>query len=558
MAKQLQRQKIHATARYKIAAVLCGLAIVCATEAVLAALGVKAYEPLVVPWGRQLREPIFRISAEDGERFVETATETATQYPRVRFALRKPKGVCRVFCLGASTVYGTPYGPRTAFPAWLRAGLLATHTWQNVEVINCGSPSITSYRVLWNLREVVRYQPDLIVVYTGHNEAWASPRNERIVESYPWLLPLQEGVQRLGLYALARRAALTLGTQLGRGRPAKPKWAEHRNQSITANYTLHIKQMAAQARNSGVSLVLCSVVSNVRDWPPFESRHVSLTAKDSKHWKKAYETGLLRLWAGDASGAMEEFKMASALDPWYADTYFRIGRCMELMGDFDTARKMYFLSKDFDGKPFRAIESLNAAVRKLAGERGVVVADVEAEFERKAKHGLVGNDLMLDNCHPTRAGQRIIAEAILSALTRGGFVSRGGRTPHAVTHALDAFERSHRPTQAEQAAAKVFIAASRFDGRQLQSDRIDGYREAIRLLREALRLDPAARRAYLFLGMAYADLSYETHDAWALWQARQALRKAVEQYPQDAYAVRFLRTLEQAEGGLSSPLTLTP
>jgi len=228
------------------------------------------------------------------------------------------------------------------------------------------------------------------------------------------------------------------------------------------------------------------------------------------------------------------------------------------MGDFGIAGKMYAAAKDFDEKPVRAIESLSTHIRGLGEERGVVVADVEAAFKERSKRGLVGDDMMLDNCHPASAGHRIAAETILTALAARSIVPDDGPTRNAIRRSLDDFERSIKPTPAEEAKAKVFVAASRFDGRPLLSDRLAGYREAIQLLEDALLLDPSARRAYLFLGMAYGNLSYETRDADAYARARQALEAAARRDPRDPFAPQLLRQVARSPRGLTRPLSLTP
>ena len=38
------------------------------------------------------------------------------------------------------------------------------------EVINCGGISYASYRIAMLMEELIRYQPDLFVIYNGENE----------------------------------------------------------------------------------------------------------------------------------------------------------------------------------------------------------------------------------------------------------------------------------------------------------------------------------------------------------------------------------------------------
>lgn len=88
----------------------------------------------------------------------------------VSFAVHKPAGTWRIFALGGSTTEGQPYGNAASFPFRLGEELRRRHPERRFEVINLGIRGRGSSRVLQVLREVIHYDPDLIVVYTGQNE----------------------------------------------------------------------------------------------------------------------------------------------------------------------------------------------------------------------------------------------------------------------------------------------------------------------------------------------------------------------------------------------------
>ena len=86
------------------------------------------------------------------------------------FLADKPPGARRIFVLGGSTVQGRPYAIETAFSTWLELSLQAAAPERRWDVVNCGGVSYASYRLLPILQEVLAYEPDLIVLYCGHNE----------------------------------------------------------------------------------------------------------------------------------------------------------------------------------------------------------------------------------------------------------------------------------------------------------------------------------------------------------------------------------------------------
>ena len=93
------------------------------------------------------------------------------------FEMPKPDDLFRVFCLGGSVTFGFVHpglvegDPSVAYPAQLETILRReAGAGRRVEVINAGALGYSSFRVLSVLKEVMRYQPDLVLVSTGQNE----------------------------------------------------------------------------------------------------------------------------------------------------------------------------------------------------------------------------------------------------------------------------------------------------------------------------------------------------------------------------------------------------
>ncbi|MEO6244347.1 MAG: SGNH/GDSL hydrolase family protein, partial [Opitutaceae bacterium] len=121
------------------------------------------------------------------------------------FPVVKPLNGYRVFCFGGSTVYGHPYLGDTAFPKWLELELAGSDPSRAWQAINCGGVSYASYRIAPMVREVLQYQPDLIVLATGHNE-FLEDRTYHNLKSrgaaWAWL---QDNAYELHVVTLARR-----------------------------------------------------------------------------------------------------------------------------------------------------------------------------------------------------------------------------------------------------------------------------------------------------------------------------------------------------------------
>ena len=129
---------------------------------------VKLEDPFV---GFSGNVPLFEERrAPNGDRILETARNKQHLFNPQSFPANKTSDTYRIFCVGGSTTYGRPYNADTAFSAWLQELLPAVDPSHNWEVINAGGISYASYRVARLMEELVRYQPDLFIIYTGQNE----------------------------------------------------------------------------------------------------------------------------------------------------------------------------------------------------------------------------------------------------------------------------------------------------------------------------------------------------------------------------------------------------
>src|SRR4029077_5028021 len=111
------------------------------------------------------------------------------------FRADKLPGTFRIFVIGESEAAGVPYNTSLAFASWLGKRLAAEAPGVRWEVVNAALGGLQSWSALDVVREIARYQPDLLVVYLGHNETgtrfssnerrWLDPRG---LAWRPWLV----------------------------------------------------------------------------------------------------------------------------------------------------------------------------------------------------------------------------------------------------------------------------------------------------------------------------------------------------------------------------------
>lgn len=365
-----------------------------------------------------------------GERWFRVQHADLYAQNNVHFRVEKPKGTLRVFCLGGSAAAGWPHTGEQTFSAYLAQALRAAYPDRTVEVLNVGAHGYPSYRVRGVLEEVIRFQPDLLVLWCGNNE---------FVENRSYAK--SGGVKRL-VDALNRRSRLfeiLLGTVAEVVAPTPKLDADMREAgvfifsqleqlalelrtdpaqlaSVIGHYRFTIASMVASAREARVPLLLMTVPVNLRDWHPNVSRN-GVQGEPLARWRERYQAGALALQEGRAVDAIAALRDARAADPTHAETAFLLGKALVAAGDCDAARAELVAAKDLDLTPFRAISALNDVLREIAGgDEELIFVDMERALLAGAKDCAPGFEWFLDYVHPTKAGNLEIARRLFDAL----------------------------------------------------------------------------------------------------------------------------------------------
>src|SRR5579862_3354087 len=100
--------------------------------------------------------------------------ELAPSGNREFFKKKKDAHTIRLFVLGESTTIGYPYFHNGSFSRWLFYRFMHTYPDQQFEIINLSLTAVNSYTVLDFAREIVKYEPDGVLIYSGQNEYYGA------------------------------------------------------------------------------------------------------------------------------------------------------------------------------------------------------------------------------------------------------------------------------------------------------------------------------------------------------------------------------------------------
>ncbi len=353
--------------------------------------------------------------------------------PAVEFLQDKPADGLRVFVIGESSVWGFPWGPAYSLTRFLQEQLAAALPGRTVEVVNCGIMGIAS----WHTRrivaeEVVRFAPDVVIIYTGHND-WNVAGPEHASAALQALAPLrlfQLAVlanQRFGQWWNGPLDVRRLhapnqpyGFAHDRARGRQTLTAAERDWIVT-RFRDNMRAMIDAARGAGAQVLVAGLAQNLADFPPGTSRHrPGLDDADRARWRAAMAAAERHAAAGDCAQALAELEVAVAIDARPALAHYVRGRCLEQGAAFDAARAAYVTANDRDEVPLGVPSVVNDVLRTLAGEADVPFVDVPAALAARSPHALVGAEYFFDHLHPGVAGQAAIGDVFAEALGVAG------------------------------------------------------------------------------------------------------------------------------------------
>lgn len=374
--------------------------------------------------------PLFEINEADGQRTYRRSKHHRLVMGNQSFLRVKPPSGFRVFILGGSAAAGWPYEIGEFSTARLlhkKLSLLFPN--RTIEVLNVAGGTYGSHRVKSVLDEVINYQPDLIVIYSGNNE---------FLENFVYRRRLPP--QPLNHLALAR-IGYDIFSRLNNYKPsyniddfnikdqtsnriafAFGKASNYRKDpqqfaDMLDHYRYNIDSMVTTCQQQKVDVLLLNVPANLKDWIPNASQHSrNLPETAFPNWQENFREGFLALEAGDHRRAATFLATAAAIDDEHAESHYYLGVALHRLGDLRGAKQAYVRALERDAYPFRALPQFQDILKEIATRHSVPLVDIIGALERDTADGIIGLDVLLDYVHPTEESMEIIAHKVLTTM----------------------------------------------------------------------------------------------------------------------------------------------
>lgn len=333
-----------------------------------------------------------------------TDTANATTGSIETFRVKKPANTLRIFVLGESTTAGYPYGHNGSFHRWLKYRLM--HTYPNIhfEIINVSLTAVNSYTVLDFGKQVVNFEPDAVLVYTGHNEYYGALgvgstshiANSRFLVQTVLQLRRLRLVQLVGnLISSVKKGISGQVTDqrenLMKRMAASQEIAYHSEayQAGINQFQDNMDELCQLMQNKNIPVFLSTLVSNEKDQHPFISVPV-------------------------ASGN--------------ADQQFKLAGSSYLSGNYPAAKQAYVKAKELDLLRFRAPEAMNQIIEHLVAKYpNVHLVEARKVFEAHSPHQILGSETLLEHVHPNLFGYALLSDAFYQSIEKAHLI-RGSVT----------------------------------------------------------------------------------------------------------------------------------
>ncbi|MFH0800949.1 MAG: hypothetical protein V2A78_00985 [bacterium] len=330
----------------------------------------------------EIYDPFFRkVKSPDGELLY--IKQRSGVVGEASFPALKPTNTKRIFILGESVA--ADFGARSS--ELLKSRLQRYFPSCQFEIVPCRTGGYDSYRVCLIMKEILNYQPDLILLFVGNNSA------SHLRPGLPLKLYAKTWIYRL----LDRNFMARSTVQRG----------ENEINSVFSN---DLEQMSEFARQKKVLLAIYTLPCNFKDLAPFgpgwffdRGRFMAQIAFEKGQWDQAITILEKQLILGELRKN--------------AQVYYAIGQCLEKKLEYSRAREYYLKALVLSGGlRWRCSARKNRIIRETAEINDLILVDLEKKFISIAPHGLLGDEFFMDNCHWLPPYDSVVIEELISSL----------------------------------------------------------------------------------------------------------------------------------------------
>lgn len=336
------------------------------------------------------------------------------------FPVKQSDRTLRGFVIGGSTAQGYPYTSNQSFSKILELALNSSKHYDRVDVVNLGYSAMSSFYVQDMVKKISKYDPDFIIIYSGHNEYYGtvSATTGGTYFSKSLYLNLKEiKLFQLLFNLLSKKEAQgafkknLMNEQFNNQRISTDSYV---NSFAEIGYRKNIKKIIDHTERKNIPIFFVEPISNLIDMPPFASIEEKSEDLLFRNIKNAYDAGDLNYLN---EMLIENKNLIDNSQSALLNYIVGLSK-MKLSSD----NFLYYLSKakDLDSIPFRAKIGIVDELSKHGEIQKEHVKFIALTKILTDKYGseIFGNKIFIDHLHFNMAGQKILGSVLAEEIGR--------------------------------------------------------------------------------------------------------------------------------------------
>lgn len=356
---------------------------------------------------------------------------------------KKAGGEFRILLYGESTMHGSHMFPHSTIDKWIKlylADLLPKEVSMRVTTTNLGRMGANSRFIRRAFLETVLYKPDLAVFYMAHND-FCIAENRRFIPR-PFMKRFYDVTAEFPKHSafLNFLNRLVIRSKINRGRKIDTRlkdvnswYAEGSSlpmiteadyiyrsspqfDKVKKTFENNVKKVIDIARRHSIPVIFFERIAKYKGYEPIRPIHGPAVTKDNLVlYDKLFSDAEGSFVRKRYNEALSLYNRCAQIDPLYAMTYYRMAECCECLGEFGKANELYSEANDLDRFPVRAPTDVNRFYESLRAQNldKVYMIRTQELFENNSPNGIVDDELIGDQIHPTVDGQALMALEIV-------------------------------------------------------------------------------------------------------------------------------------------------
>ncbi|MGE5847606.1 MAG: hypothetical protein ACM34O_12830 [Ignavibacteria bacterium] len=292
-----------------------------------------------------------------------------------QFKSQKSPGALRIFLIGEASLAGWPYSTTHSIGKLIETKVEKFAAGKNFEVITISFAGFNSFHAAEIIPQTLRFQPDLIILYLGHNEFYGYKGSSAFGLSKLLTFNMLENL----LLNIGVRKSFKYDTKTDDFELLQPLSSDEKfiynfgneYDNTLKNFNENIFRIAELCCKHKVELIFTDPADNILQ-PPLGIYSIS-----------------------NQPGA---------------DIIYNSARmALHRDGNENEAEKLFRQSTELDAFRLRVPFGFSSDLRKIAENSSLTIADVKGAFSRFSPNHIPGDDLFADYIHPNLAGLDIIA-----------------------------------------------------------------------------------------------------------------------------------------------------